>query len=100
MLGYVTSKVIMKENVCAVVSDPMQIIMSQEDFIIKNLLMLENKKYLQIFELERPTDMAMSASTMFSNRIPSEPSDRMKAVFLFIWWLDQRASKHVLHPIL
>ena len=44
MLGYVTSKVIMKENVCAVVSDPMQIIMSQEDFIIKNLLMLENKK--------------------------------------------------------
>ena len=44
MLRYVTSKVIMKENVCAVVSDPMQIIMSQEDFIIKNLLMLENKK--------------------------------------------------------
>ena len=43
--------------------------------------------------------MAMSASTMFSNRIPSEPSDRMKAVFLFIWWLDQRASKHVLHIV-
>ena len=70
MLGYVTSKVIMKDNVCAVVSDPMQIIMSQEDFIIKNLSLLENKKYLQILELERPTDMAMLASTMFSNRIP------------------------------
>ena len=47
MLGYVTSKVIMKDNVCAVVSDPMQTIMSQEDFIIKNLSLLENKKYLQ-----------------------------------------------------